>query len=257
LHKKLGGYLKIVQSKLTYKCNSQLFLASTYSTFTVFSVKKVSFFLDKFFFDVHCTASVNLGYMEQVDQFVTPKVATALSLDSAQVFSAYFAKFSTFFFLNFTFDGVALSKMLRLNLRMLSFLLFLPDNFLFIQYLGVYFNNTKFRIKYNNIVPIFNIDLKLIFKKKKIFFFKKNHIFLWYLSNFFESKLQKPFFLKILYARAAFNARFIYTICLHIFKKFRRYMFRFKRNFFLGEIIRVVALSLFSKDPTLFLNCIL
>lgn len=72
--------------------------------------------------------------------------------------------------------------------------------------------------------------------------------------NFFESKLQKPIFLKLIYSRKAIFKKSIYLYCIRVFRKLKRYNYRFKRNFFLGEIIRVIVVSLMSRDSTLLIN---
>jgi hypothetical protein len=69
--------------------------------------------------------------------------------------------------------------------------------------------------------------------------------------------LQKPVFLKLLYSRRAIYKKSIYIYCLRIFRKLKRYNYRFKRNFFLGEIIRVFIVALMSRDATLLLNYII
>ena len=164
----------------------------------------------------------------------------------------YFSIFSQHFFYSFIPFGLNFFNKTNLNQKLLSALLFLPDKFLFLNYNGFIVKEKK----YNNIIPLFNIKLNLHFKRKKSLPLKNTNIFLWYLLNFFESKLQKPVFLKLAYSRKAIFKKSIYSFCIRVFRKLKRYNYRFKRNFFLGEIIRIIVVSLMSRDATLFINYI-
>ena len=162
----------------------------------------------------------------------------------------YFSIFSQQFFYNFLPFGLKFNSTNSISKKMLSSLLFLPDKFLFLNYSGFFIKEKK----YNNIIPLFNIKLNLRFRQKKSLPLKNTNIFLWYLLNFFESKLQKPIFLKLIYSRKAIFKKSIYLYCIRVFRKLKRYNYRFKRNFFLGEIIRVIVVSLMSRDSTLLIN---
>lgn len=183
---------------------------------------------------------------------------TFFSLREQQQFflNKYFNIFSSSFFCDFINFGVKFSSKFTINQKLLSSLLFLPDAFLFLNYSGFFVQEGRYFEKCSNIVPIFNIKLNLRFRKKRSLPLKNVNIFLWYLLNFFETKLQKPVFLKLIYSRKAIFKKSIYSYCIRVFRKLKRYNFRFKRNFFLGELIRITIISLMSRDSTLFMNYI-
>lgn len=176
-----------------------------------------------------------------------------LMYDQNQFFlEKHFNIFSNFFFLNFMLSGIKFNITNNISQKILGALLFLPDNFLFLNYSGFFIKDKK----YNNILPLFNISLNLRFRQKKSLPLKNTNVFLWYLLNFFENKLQKPVFLKLLYSRKAISKKSIYLFSMKVFRRLKRYTFKFKRNFFLGEIIRITTISLMSRDSTLFINYI-
>lgn len=131
-------------------------------------------------------------------------------------------------------------------------LLFLPDNIFF-------FKNTLLQLsdqytKYTNIMPLQIINLKLKFKQKKFGKYQNNSILLWYLLNYCENKFNKPFLMKMLYSRSISKKHNLKQIMIQLFAKYRRNSYRFKKNFYLGEIIRILFLAILTKDPTLFMN---
>lgn len=136
----------------------------------------------------------------------------------------------------------------------MSSLLFLPDFLFCVNYNAFYIKNSAFVQKYNNITPIFNVQLNIQFRKKRTMDLIDTNIYLWYLLNFLEKKLCKPLFFKAVYFRRIFKLFDFTDIFVKVYKKFRRYVFRFRRNFYLGEIIRVLFLSICSRDATFFLN---
>jgi hypothetical protein len=133
-----------------------------------------------------------------------------------------------------------------------TMLLFLPDNIFF-------FKNTLLQLsdqytKYTNIMPLQIINLKLKFKQKKFGKYQNNSILLWYLLNYCENKFNKPFLMKMLYSRSISKKHNLKQIMIQLFAKYRRNSYRFKKNFYLGEIIRILFLAILTKDPTLFMN---
>ena len=184
---------------------------------------------------------------------ILSEIASPLRIQLQVFFKKFFNLFKYNFF-TFVFFGIKYNNNNNVTQKLLSSLLFLPDKFLLLNYSGFFIRKYMGICKYSNITPLLNIPMKIRFPKKKNTPIKNHNIFLWYLLNFFENKLGKPMSITILYSRKSIAFYSVYQFCIKVFRKFKRYNFRFKRNFFLGEIIRIVLVSLLSRDATLFLN---
>jgi hypothetical protein len=167
-------------------------------------------------------------------------------------FKKYFSFFTQHYFYKFVLLGAKYSNFKKFNFSFLSLLLFLPDAAFYTNFNGYLVTSNKYAYLHNNIMPSLFLNVRIASRHNRNFF--NNNVFLWYLLNSCEKKFNKPFYFKILYSRFSLKKKIFKKLCVKIFKKFKRYNYKFKRNFFLGEIVRVLLISLYSRDATLFLN---
>lgn len=166
----------------------------------------------------------------------------------------FFFNFLSFFFLKKNFFKFFKLKRKHSSI-FLSYLFFIPDFcFFFKNYNFILTSN--FFFKYTNIIPAITISRNAFPKVKLANLSRANNILLYYLTILSENFFKKSFLFKISFINKILYNLNIRIFLKKIFNKFKRNIFRFKRNFFLSEIIKVVTLSFFLKDPALLLNCL-